>query len=1497
MSSVRRLVRAAVAPLLIAALLIPSAPAAQAQTDATIHYHRPDGAYEGWGLHVWGAAAQETPWSEPLLPAGSDDFGIFWQVPLRADTGELGFIIHNGDTKDPGPDQFLALPSARKAWVVSGVSEVFLWPVNPAEWTASLPSTEERTIAPRSVSFPGNYALALGGNNWEPADPTVQAGDLDGDGIWTLTATLPGGDYEFKVAINGTWTENYGASGQPDGPNIRFTVPSAGGDTVFSYDRTTGEISLDINPPQSPAPAVPGVAGDGIISQPALHHDSRNDLYRTPFGAQPTGSTVVLRLRTAADDVEAATLLWGSVSDGVMRSAPMQVTAADDRYMWWETTLYSGDAIDVLAYGFAVTDGGTTVYYADDVRRDGGLGQIYADMPASDVGWNIYVYDPAFDAPDWAQNATIYQIFPDRFRDGDPSNNPSIDDWFYPEECGGHAVPISPWNTLLPDPEPNDPSRNPQYAGTYNCTFYGGDIQGVQQKLDFLQELGVTALYFNPIFDSPSNHKYDGRDYRQVDDSLAVARDFTASNELFEQFAAAVEQRGMKLILDGVPNHSSSDSPRFDKYARHDTAGACESEESPYRSWYFFDPARPAGAGACAGDVNYRGWFNVATLPQLDTANAEVIDTWLGEEGIALNWLDVPGVGGWRIDVVPDVVTVNPHFFELLRQAVKTQHPDALLISETWPEEQARLRVLGDEFDSTMNYRFRLAVLGFLRDSDFDDKDGGVPALTATEFEAALRGLQEDYPPAAFATTMNLLSSHDVNRAVRVLDHDGIDAAAQAPINGFVDGRARLALAAVLQFTLPGAPTIYYGDEVGLAGFGSDAMRDDPYNRQPYPWPDAEGYDSLPDWRQQDTTLLAQYRQLGQLRQQYSFLRTGSWDTLWVDDAGLYVYGRKDASGAAIIAVNRSRTQQAVSVDVSGYLPWRAALADPMGDATQIVGDAGNLSFNVAAMDYQIWVTDERTDFTAPAAPQIAATQEGNASITLTIQGDGTANRYAVLRAPVDGGFREVAILPGTGTAFEFTDEGLANGTHYFYRVEAIGATGLRSPATTSVKLTPHAIVQSVVVEQPLTLQHTLSAVEPSQETRAAVFVPSLTESTGKAPGLLVQAGWAPAGSDVFTWVDGEYVADNQGGGDILAARLLPDTVGEYVFKWRASSTGGREWTPSIKEGRMTVVASSDAEAPRPPFRLDEVARSHALIAIGIRASRGADLHAFRICRTDLTAGEKGCTVRVDVPKGTTIFTDTTVTGGNTYVYTVASVDTAFNVSEPSHPVTLTAALSRVDVTWRVLAPAETPADDTLFIAGDNAEAFLAPYNPSLTPMTPVGDRLWEYTATLQEGTPLLYKYTRGSWETVEQWGAISGFGNRSMTVIKGADGSMLVEDIATDWGAEGPDDHRAIQFWRDPLVTAVTPPPGSSGPAPETITAEFAVLVAPTGGDMSQVIAVSDTAGNPVAGRVEQSSSRSFVFTPAAQLAAGEYTVAVFQVEQTTPMEAPYTWNFTVTE
>jgi glycosidase len=1134
--------------------------------------------------------------------------------------------------------------------------------------------------------------------------------------------------------------------------------------------------------------------------------------------------------------------------------------------------------------------------------------------PGADQGWDIYTYAAGFEAPEWAKNATIYQIFPDRFRNGDPTNDPTAEDWFYPEERG-HAFPITRWNSPVPDPVPEDPAQNPDWYGTFSSTFYGGDIQGVEEKLDYLQELGVTTLYFNPIFDSPSNHRYDGRDYRQVDDNLAIGGDDAASNEYFRQFAAAAAARGMHIILDGVPNHTSSDSPFFDRYARHDREGACESESSPYREWYIFTPARPQGSGACAGDTNYAAWAGYATLPQVDTANEEVIDNWIGPEGIATTWLQTPGVDGWRIDVVPDVVLINPQFFELMRTAAKEANPHALLISETWQERDAAQRVLGDEFDSSMNYRFRAAILGFLRDGDFTDNDGTIAALAPSAFDAALRAVQEDYPPAAFATAMNLISSHDVNRAVYVLDHDGVNAARTEPVDGFADGRRRLALAAALQFTLPGAPTIYYGDEVGLVGFGSDPQRDDPYNRQPYPWDDAEGYAELPAWRQADADLLAIYQALGSLRQEHSFLRTGDWDTLAIDDAtGLYAYGRKDSTGAAVVVFNRGSEPLTTALDLTGYVPAGAPLeqaavaAGPMSDGEMPAGgpatinEDGSLQVEVPPLDFRIWVTGEGTDMAAPAAPTVTAT-EGNRELTLAVVAGAAATdtvaavEFVVLRSLLDGGFEEYGRMPAEEGAV-FADPDVANGTTYYYQVQAVGANGLRSAPVATGPLIPHAPILSIVIDEPLVMQHTVSAVEPSPESRAAVNAPGITEIAGAGAGLRVQVGWAPADAaetmDDFTWADGAYVTDNQGGANVYAGRMLPESPGDYVFAWRATTTGGREWTLSDTRGRMTVYPPADVEAPKAPFRLDAIARSGSQVAFAWRVARGPDLYNFRICRAAISGGETGCVTRFDVPKETSIFTDTAVTAGSTYTYTVQAVDNSFNVSAPSDPITLTAELSMVDVTFRVRVPEATPPDDLIFIAGDNAEVFGASYNPGLQPLEPLGDNLWEYKARVQEGTKLQYKYTRGSWETVEQWGTISGMANRQLQIVAGPDNTMLVDDTATDWGGEGPDDRRGVQAWRDPLVAAAAPAPGSSGPV-ESVSVEFTILV--TAGDPNTVITVADAAGNAVEGTVTSSDGKTFVFTPAAPLPAGDYTVTAFNVAQTTPMVNPYQWEFAVAE
>ncbi len=1349
---------------------------------------------------------------------------------------------------------------------------------------------------PASVSFPGSYAPLVSGVAWEPADPAVQAADADGDGVWTLTVELPAGSYEFKAALNGAWDENYGQNGAAGGANLTFDVAEAGGLVTFIYDRATNGVSAAVAPLPDDAADLPPALGDGRIDQTGLLHRSRSDGYRTPFGAVTFATDVTLRLRTSAADVERVDLLLTAIGSGAKRTLPLRRVARDAEavpwgYDYWEVTFNSGPAVEIYSYTFQISDGDEEIFYADENRRDGGSGRAFTAQPSSDQGWDIYTYDPAFATPEWAKNALIYQIFPDRFRNGDPANDPSAEDWFYENERG-HAFPVSPWNRPVPDPQPNDPALNPDWFGTYSSTFYGGDLQGVAEKLDYLQALGVTTIYFNPIFDSPSNHRYDGRDYRQIAENLAVRGDPDASNALFAAFAAEVEARGMRLILDGVPNHVSSDAPIFDRFQRHAELGACESLESPWRAYFFFQPAQPAGSGVCAGDTNYTAWAGFDSLPQLNTASQSVIDNWLAAEtGIATGYLQLPAVDGWRVDVVPDVVGINPDFFSLWQQATRAANPDAISYAETWQENDARQRLLGDEFDSTMNYRFRQAVLGFLRDTDFQDNDGTIPALTATQFEDALRAIQEDYPYPAWSTAMNLIGSHDVNRAVVVLDHAGIDRARGEPLDGFADARARLRLAAALQMTLPGAPTIYYGDETGLAGFGAEPQRDDPYNRQPYPWPDAEGYDDLPAWAQQQPELLDTYRFLGQLRGQHSYLRTGAWGTFVTDDAGLYVFGRKDASGAALIAVNRSPISQTVTLDLAGYLSRSAVLIDAATGQTATLA----LGEVVQSLDFRIWHTQAGIDLTPPIAPVIGGVAEGSGVVTLTVAIPPLTSRVDVRRSLVEGGYLRVGVVEASdrGRTIEFVDEGLLNGQPVYYRAVAFNDVGLQSEPSASVQAIPHAPIADARLVQPTTVEQTISVRNSARPLQAVVTVAGETAASA----ILAQVGFAPAlpdalpGAEEMRWVDAVYAGEADGG-DLYAAFVLPDAVGDYLYGFRFSVTGGRDWIYADAAGlgdgplwdapgKLVVVASDDSEAPSRPFRLQELAASTAQLTVGWWASPSADFSHYLLCRRDVSAGEEGCAKRIVVAGGEQQYTDTDVLPDHTYIYTAQQVDSSFNASAPSAELKISAASSLVKVTWRVLAPAFMPQGDKLFIAGDNASVFGAAFNPGSQPMTKAGENLWEWSALVKAGSVLQYKYTRGSWETVEQWGAISGLSNRILAVTGGANGSLLVDDTATDWGAGGPDDRRAAQTWRDPLVTGVDA-------TRALVTVHFSSPVAPVG-SLAEVVTVTDASGQRVAGEVAQNGDASFVFTPTGTLTPGTYTVTVFGVTTDVPMIQPY--------
>jgi glycosidase len=424
-----------------------------------------------------------------------------------------------------------------------------------------------------------------------------------------------------------------------------------------------------------------------------------------------------------------------------------------------------------------------------------------------------------------------------------------------------------------------------------------------------------------PIFAARSNHRYDTDDYLHVDPALG-------GDAAFAALAAAARAQGIRLVLDGVFNHASSDSRYFDRYHRYASAGACESADSPWRSWFrFTTTTTPCGSN------DYVGWFSVDTLPVFEHGTAAVRDFFYrGTDSVVRHWVD-RGADGWRLDAADQL---DHNWWRDFRTTVKSFAPDAAIVGEIWPDASDYL--LGNEFDSVMNYRFRRAVDGFVRTTDWSDSTGKIPVRTPTQLDRALRAVREDYPPQASAASFNLLDSHDTNRALFTFTESGD--------NGLTQARERLELAALLQFTYVGAPMIYYGDEAAINAPGLGAA--DPFNRAPYPWPDASGDPST--YGPADTSMIAYYSKLGRLRHELPVLRSGSFERLTANDAaGVYAFAR--AGGTAkpvIVALNKSGSPRDVVVRTGRLYADGAALEDRVGGTTTTVS-GGAVRISLAA--------------------------------------------------------------------------------------------------------------------------------------------------------------------------------------------------------------------------------------------------------------------------------------------------------------------------------------------------------------------------------------------------------------------------------------------------------------------------------------------------------------------------------------------------------------------
>lgn len=510
-----------------------------------------------------------------------------------------------------------------------------------------------------------------------------------------------------------------------------------------------------------------------------LFHDSQSPLYRFPLGAVPCGTRVALRLR--AEGAREATLRY---FNGGEHFIPMAV-----REGLFEATILLPDTPMLCWYDFSVRGESTVMRYG---CAEDGLGGEGAE--GSESAYQITVYDPNYMTPRYLREGVMYQIFPDRFYASKPPRSDRNDIYLHENWSD---LPI-----LMPEGEDDNVARD----------FFGGDLNGIREKLPYLADLGVTVLYLNPIFESRSNHRYDTGDYTRIDPLLG-------NHEDFKSLCAAAEGMGIRVLLDGVFSHTGEDSRYFNKFGRYPTLGACQSRDSAYYPWYTFEKYPD----------KYACWWGVHSLPTIDKNCESYRQFILGDDGIARAWLN-SGAAGWRLDVADEFPMP---FLRDFRRAARAEKEDATVLGEVWEDAshkvaygEMRCYCLGDTLDSVMNYPLRAAAIDFF-----------TGRTNAFALYRLIKSQQENYPAPFYYSLMNLLGSHDRARAINTLCGKSFDdlplnrrAAAVLTRSEYALGRARYIEMLRLLCALPGIPCIYYGDEAGMTG-GAD-----PYCRGAFPW-------------------------------------------------------------------------------------------------------------------------------------------------------------------------------------------------------------------------------------------------------------------------------------------------------------------------------------------------------------------------------------------------------------------------------------------------------------------------------------------------------------------------------------------------------------------------------------------------------------------------------------------------------------------------------------
>lgn len=656
-----------------------------------------------------------------------------------------------------------------------------------------------------------------------------------------------------------------------------------------------------------------------VFNRKGLFTDTSAD-YVSPMEPK-AGETVIIRFRTAKNNVDHVFLVRGN------QSVPMVKAESDESFDFYACEVVLGE--EKLHYHFVIETGRISVIF--DTRGMVREANEYYD----------FVVIPGFSTPQWAKGAVMYQIYVDRFCNGDPDNDVLTGEYTYINE---HVHRVEDWY------------RNP--AAMDVREFYGGDLQGVLDKMDYLQDLGIEVIYFNPLFVSPSNHKYDIQDYDYIDphfgkivddggellqhwdrdnshasryiNRVANKANLEASNELFAKVVEEAHKRGIRVILDGVFNHCGSFNKWMDRERIYENVegyekGAYVSGESPHRGYFDFK------SEGWPYNRNYDGWWGHDTLPKLNYEGSKELCDYVLK--FAAKWVSAPyNADGWRLDVAADLghtPEFNHKFWQEFRRVVKEANPEAIILAEHYGNTREWLQ--GNEWDTVMNYdAFMEPVTWFLTGMEKHSDDFREDLLGNSEsFWGAMRHHTSNFAMPSWQVAMNELSNHDHSRFLTRTNHKvgrintmGCEAANQG-VN-----KAVLREAVVMQMTWVGAPTIYYGDEAGLCGFT------DPDNRRTYPW-------GREDWE-----LIQFHKDIIKIHKEHSALRTGSIKYMDGDDNYL-AYGRFNKEEQLVVLVNNALQETTREVTV-----WEAG-AGKEGTMVRLI-ETNEGGYSLEPVEYEI---------------------------------------------------------------------------------------------------------------------------------------------------------------------------------------------------------------------------------------------------------------------------------------------------------------------------------------------------------------------------------------------------------------------------------------------------------------------------------------------------------------------------------------------------------------